>query len=82
MVIEFGNFSIVSDRFVKTIREVLIVVIVIFISDCLDKVLEKYDFRRVLRVIIWVIRFINNCKIFKGRRFLGFLIIVEVGRVK
>lgn len=42
--------------------------------------LEKYELKYVLRVVVWVIRFIVNCKIFK--KLIGLLIVDELENVK
>lgn len=64
----------------KIIREVLTVATTAPVSDCFDDVLEKHDFRRALRVMAWVTRFIENCK--KSRTLTGPLTTAEVERVK
>lgn len=50
------------------------------IKDNFDEVLEKYSFWKIVRVIVWIRRFLNNCKLKKVVRFSGFLIIVEIDK--
>ena len=47
-------------------------------GDKLDEILEKFQFRKAMRVTAWVIRFIRNCRSKKKERINGPLTTQEI----
>ena len=47
-------------------------------GDKLDEILEKFQFRKAMRVTAWVMRFIGNCRSKKRERINGLLTTQEI----
>ena len=62
----------------KTIREVLKVAQTKSASDDLEKLLEKHELWRALRVGAWIVRFVKNARVHQEKRVKGPLTTEEI----